>query len=42
VPVNGTVFVGVPGLPYTARAVTILGATGRIRSYHWNGTTWQE
>jgi hypothetical protein len=42
VPVNGTVFLGIPGQPNTARAVTILGATGRIRSYHWDGTQWQE
>jgi prepilin-type N-terminal cleavage/methylation domain-containing protein len=42
VPVNGTVFIGVPGKPYTARAVTILGTTGRIRAYHWDGTRWQE
>jgi type II secretory pathway pseudopilin PulG len=41
-PVNGTVFVGVPGQPSTARAVTILGSTGRIRAYHWDGTAWQE
>jgi hypothetical protein len=40
--VNGTIFLGTPGNPMTARAVTILGATGRIRQYHWNGTTWQE
>jgi prepilin-type N-terminal cleavage/methylation domain-containing protein len=42
VPVNGTVFIGIPGQPFTARAVTILGSTGRIRSYHWDGTQWQE
>lgn len=42
VPVNGTVFIGVPGKPYTARAVTILGSTGRIRAYHWDGTQWQQ
>jgi type II secretory pathway pseudopilin PulG len=42
VPVNGTVFVGIPGKPFTARAVTILGTTGRIRAYHWDGTAWQE
>jgi prepilin-type N-terminal cleavage/methylation domain-containing protein len=42
VPVNGTVFVGVPGKPFTARAVTVLGSTGRIRAYHWDGIAWQE
>lgn len=40
--VDGTIFLGTPGNPMTARAITILGATGRIRQYHWNGTTWQE
>jgi prepilin-type N-terminal cleavage/methylation domain-containing protein len=40
--VNGTVFMGIPGKPLTSRAVTILGATGRIREYHWDGTAWQE
>jgi prepilin-type N-terminal cleavage/methylation domain-containing protein len=39
---NGTVFLGVPGNVATARAVTVLGATGRVRQYHWDGTTWQE
>jgi type II secretory pathway pseudopilin PulG len=40
--VNGTVFVGITGQPRTARAITILGATGRVRQYHWDGTAWQE
>jgi hypothetical protein len=40
--VNGTVFLGIPGKPGTARAVSILGATGRVRQYHWDGTQWQE
>jgi prepilin-type N-terminal cleavage/methylation domain-containing protein len=42
VPVNGTIFMCVPGNNGTARAVTILGATGRIRPYRWNGSAWQE
>jgi type II secretory pathway pseudopilin PulG len=41
-PINGTVFIGIPGRPATARAVTVLGATGRVRQYHWNGTDWLE
>lgn len=41
-PINGTVFLGIAGLPATARAVTILGATGRVRQYHWDGAAWQE
>ena len=40
--VNGTVFLGIPGNPRTARAVSILGATGRVRQYHYDGTQWQE
>ena len=39
-PINGTVFVGVPGKPETGGAVTIMGGTGRVRSYHSNGTGW--
>jgi type II secretory pathway pseudopilin PulG len=41
--VNGTVFLAMPGgKPSTARAITILGATGRVRPYHYDGTAWQE
>jgi type II secretory pathway pseudopilin PulG len=39
IPINGTVFMGIPNQPGTARAVTILGTTGRVRSYHISGTT---
>lgn len=39
-PVNGTVFLGLAGRPETARAVTVLGATGRVRGYRWTGTEW--
>ena len=37
---NGTLFLGVPNQIATARAVSIFGATGLIRSWKWNGTTW--
>jgi len=40
--VNGTVFMGIPSRPGTARAISILGATGRVREYHWDGSQWQE
>jgi type II secretory pathway pseudopilin PulG len=40
--VNGTVFLGINGNVGTARAVTILGATGRVRQYHWDGARWLE
>jgi Tfp pilus assembly protein FimT len=39
-PVNGTVFLGQAGRTNSIRAVTILGATGRVRDYTWNGTEW--
>ncbi len=44
--VNGTVFMGQvgnapnPTNPLTARSITILGATGRIKGYRYNGKTW--
>jgi type II secretory pathway pseudopilin PulG len=41
-PLNGTVFLGIPGNASTARAITVLGATGRVREYHYTGTAWQE
>jgi prepilin-type N-terminal cleavage/methylation domain-containing protein len=40
VPVNGTVFLGTPDRTETARAVTVFGATGRVRGYRWNGSQW--
>ena len=39
-PINGSMFLGVSGRPETARSVTILGATGRVRSYRWTGNSW--
>jgi Tfp pilus assembly protein FimT len=41
-PLSGSVFLGLPDRPETARAVTILGATGRVRSYRWNGNSWTQ
>jgi prepilin-type N-terminal cleavage/methylation domain-containing protein len=40
--INGTVFIGLPSVPTSARAVTILGSTGRIKPYHYTGSTWQQ
>lgn len=41
-PINGTIFIGLPGgEERLMRAVTILGATGRIRSYQWRNNGWQ-
>lgn len=43
-PLNGTVFLGssVATGDTNARAISVVGATGRIRSYRWNGGTWLE
>jgi prepilin-type N-terminal cleavage/methylation domain-containing protein len=42
-PINGTVFMGFPGQQSTARAVTILGTTGRVRGWKSAGnTTWYQ
>jgi type II secretory pathway pseudopilin PulG len=40
----GTIFIGVPSQKPTARAVTIMGGTGRVRAYTYIGGTtgWQE
>jgi type II secretory pathway pseudopilin PulG len=40
VAINGTVFLGNPTEPTAARAVTILGSTGRIKMYKANSTAW--
>jgi prepilin-type N-terminal cleavage/methylation domain-containing protein len=39
-PLNGSVYLGLADHPETARAVTILGATGRVRGYRWTGDSW--
>lgn len=36
---NGTVFIGIPGQNKTARAVTVMGSTGRVRPYSWMGAS---
>jgi Tfp pilus assembly protein FimT len=37
---NGSIFIGITGQTQTARAVTILSATGRIRAWSYNGSAW--
>jgi len=37
VPCSGTIYLGNPSDPSTARAVTLTGSTGRARFYVWNG-----
>jgi prepilin-type N-terminal cleavage/methylation domain-containing protein len=39
---NGTVFLGRPNMPHTARAVTIFGPTALIREWRWDGRQWME
>jgi Tfp pilus assembly protein FimT len=39
---NGTIFLGDPADPTNARAITIFGATGAIRTWRWLGGAWQE
>lgn len=39
--VNGSVFFAIPNLDLSARAITVLGSTGRIRAYRWNGRLWK-
>jgi len=37
---NGTAFLALPNRALSARAITILGSTGRIRGYRWVGAQW--
>jgi hypothetical protein len=37
---NGTIFLGVPNQVMTARAVTVFGVTGLLRTWRWRGTKW--
>lgn len=39
-PINGTVFMGITNVPTSARAVTILGGTGRVHSWRGSGLSW--
>jgi competence protein ComGC len=40
VPLNLTLFLGELNIPTTARALTILGNTGRVAPYHGTGVAW--
>jgi type II secretory pathway pseudopilin PulG len=43
IPVNGSIFICAQGGQQVgARAITILGTTGRVRPYRWVGNSWQE
>jgi Tfp pilus assembly protein FimT len=39
-PINFTIFLGEPNIPTTARAVTVLGNTGKVTGYQGNGQAW--
>jgi type II secretory pathway pseudopilin PulG len=39
-PINGTVFMGITNIPTSARAVTMLGNTGRVHAFAGNGSGW--
>ena len=41
-PLNGTLFLSVPGDPSSARAITVFGPTALIRAWRWNGQEWVE
>lgn len=38
---NGSVYLGIPGLTASRRAVTVLGSTGRVRGFRWVGSAWK-
>jgi type II secretory pathway pseudopilin PulG len=39
--INGTVFLALAGISRSARALSVLGSTGRIRAYRWDGSNWR-
>jgi type II secretory pathway pseudopilin PulG len=39
---NGSVFLALRQVQESARAITVLGSTGRIRGYRWDGRIWKE
>jgi prepilin-type N-terminal cleavage/methylation domain-containing protein len=41
-PINATIVVGNPSVNASARAITVFGATGRVRTYLWTGTAWTQ
>jgi prepilin-type N-terminal cleavage/methylation domain-containing protein len=40
--VNGSIFLGVPNDPDSARAITVFGVTGLTRTWKWRGSKWME
>lgn len=41
IPLNGTVYVGIPNQPMSQRAITVTGTTARSQPYRWTGTRWE-
>jgi prepilin-type N-terminal cleavage/methylation domain-containing protein len=39
-PLNGTVFLAIPGDEMSIRAVTVFGPTALVHGYRWNGNAW--
>jgi Tfp pilus assembly protein FimT len=39
-PWNGSIIMGIPGQIDTARAITVMSATGQIQGYRFNGSAW--
>ena len=39
-PLSAVIYVMIPGNPGAQRAFTVLGTTGRIRTYKWTGSAW--
>jgi hypothetical protein len=39
-PINASLFLGIPEDPLSATAVTVLGATGTVERWRWDGTRW--
>jgi prepilin-type N-terminal cleavage/methylation domain-containing protein len=39
-PLNGTVFLAIPGDEMSIRAITIFGPTALVHGYRWNGNAW--
>ncbi|HXX70710.1 MAG TPA: hypothetical protein VEI55_00340 [Candidatus Acidoferrum sp.] len=39
-PINFTIFLGEPNIPSTARAITVMGNTGKVTGYAGSGSAW--
>jgi prepilin-type N-terminal cleavage/methylation domain-containing protein len=39
---NGSIFMSIPGVANSSRAITVFGTTGLMRAWRWNGRAWVE